>query len=137
MSQLRRRFLTQFGVAAAALALGKSSVVLAAAANAKPTEFGYSAFVPLVGRAFKLDHAGAKAPDMNLVKVVALKSAKGYADERKAREQCFTLVFRSAEKSTVADGVYEFSTAGQMTFSAFMSPIGNDGRSYQVVFNRI
>jgi hypothetical protein len=144
MSQLRRRFLQQVGAAAAVLVLGKSADVLAASskkpaaakAQASSGDLSVAAFAPLVGRAFQLEHDGNKALDLKLSKVVPLKSTKGYADEAKARENAFTLVFQSAEKSSLSEGIYDFSTSGRATFSAFMSPILGDGRSYQVVFNR-
>jgi hypothetical protein len=140
MSQPRRQFLRLFGAAATLLALGEFAPAAAAAAKASPAkgvaEMDYSAFAQLAGRGFRLTRDGKAMPDLKLAKVVPLKSTKGYADERVARAQCFTLVFRSEQPSALAEGVYDFSAAGVATFQAFMSPILGDGRSYQVVFNR-
>jgi hypothetical protein len=115
---------------------------LVAAASAKTSsakslsEMDYSSFAQLVGKGFRLARDGKPALDLALAKVVPLKSAKSYADERIARAQCFTLVFRSAERSSLPEGIYDFSASGVSTFQAFISPILGDGRTYQVVFNR-
>lgn len=141
MSQPRRHFLRLIGVGAAMLALGESSLVAAAPAKSVPAKslaaMDYVAFTQLVGKGFRLARDGEPAPDLSLAKVVPLKSTKGYADERSARSQSFTLVFRSTERSAIPEGIYDFSASGVATFQAFMSPILGDGRSYQVVFNRI
>ena len=139
MSQPRRQFLRLVGAAAALCALGESTLVAAAAKGASAknlSEMDYSAFAQLVGKGFRLARDGKPALDLALAKVVPLESTKGYADERRARAQCFTLVFRSAERSALPQGIYDFSTSGVATFQAFISPILGDGRSYQVVFNR-
>ncbi|WP_395684408.1 DUF6916 family protein [Dokdonella sp.] len=140
MSQPRRQFLRLFGVSAAMFALGESSLVAAASAKTSSaknlSEMDYSSFAQLVGKGFRLARDGKPAVGLQLAKVVPLKSAKGYADERIARAQCFTLVFRSAERSALPEGIYDFSVSGVQTFQAFISPILGDGRSYQVVFNR-
>ena len=140
MSQPRRQFLRLVGVAATMLALGESALAAAAPAKSAPakslSEMDYSSFAQLVGKGFRVARDGKTALDLALAKVVPLKSAKGYADERVARAQCFTLVFRSAERSALPEGIYDFSVSGVQTFQAFISPILGDGRSYQVVFNR-
>jgi hypothetical protein len=140
MSQPRRQFLRLFGAAAAMLALGESTLLAAASAKTSSakhlSEMDYSSFAQLVGKGFRLARDGKPALDLALAKVVPLKSAKGYADERIARAQCFTLVFRSTERSALPEGIYDFSVSGVETFQAFISPILGDGRSYQVVFNR-
>jgi hypothetical protein len=133
MSQ-RRRFLLQLGAASVVLSLGRAGDVLAAA-SAPAADFSVSAFTPLIGRSFKLVREGTSA-DLRLAEVVPLKNAKGYPDEKRALERCFTLVFRSEQPSALADGIYEFSTAGRAGFSAFMSPILGDKHSYQVVFSQ-
>ena len=130
----RRRFLLQLGAASVALSLGKAGEALAAAA-APSADLSVSAFAPLIGRKFELARDGASTA-LKLVKVVPLKSAKGYADEKRALERCFTLVFRSDAPSALAEGIYEFNSSGRLGFSAFMSPILGDKRSYQVVFNQ-
>ncbi|TCO38240.1 DUF6916 family protein [Dokdonella fugitiva] len=134
----RRRFLLQLGAASVALSLGKAGEVLAAAPASAPAaaDFSVSAFAPMVGRPFKLVRDGASA-DLRLARVVPLKNAQGHADEKRARERCFTLVFRSEQPSALEEGIYEFSTAGRPAFSAFMSPILGDKRSYQVVFSQV
>jgi len=140
MSQPRRQFLRLLGASAAMLALGESNWVAAASATPSSaknlSEMDYSSFAHLVGKGFRLARDGKPALDLALAKVVPLKTAKGYADERAARAQCFTLVFRSAERSSLPEGIYDFSASGVATFQAFISPILGDGRSYQVVFNR-
>jgi hypothetical protein len=140
MSQPRRQFLRLVGAAAALCALGESTLVAAAATKSESakslTEMGYSSFARLVGKGFRLARDGKPALDLALAKVVPLTNAKGYADERVARAQCFTLVFRSAGRSALPEGIYDFSVGGVAPFQAFMSPILGDGRSYQVVFNR-
>jgi hypothetical protein len=140
MSQHRRQFLRLFGAATALLAVGDFRVLAAAPAkhpSAKSlAEMDYSAFAQLVGSGFRLARDGKPALDLKLAKVVPLKSAKGYADERAARAQCFTLIFRSAQASSLPEGLYDFSSTGLATFPAYISPILGDGRSYQVVFNR-
>jgi len=140
MSQPRRQFLRLFGVSAAMLALGETTLVAAASAKTSSakslSEMDYSSFAQLVGKGFRLARDGRPALDLALAKVVPLKNAKGYADERVARAQCFTLVFRSAERSALPEGIYDFSASGVSTFQAFISPILGDGRTYQVVFNR-
>ena len=141
MSQHRRRqFLRLVGAAAAVCALGESSLVAAAAKGASATsrsDLDYPSFSQQVGKDFHLARDGKPALDLALAKVVPLKTAKGYADERKARAQCFTLVFRSGEPTALPEGIYDFSAAGVAGFQAYISPINGDGRSYQVVFNRI
>ncbi|MGN6518456.1 MAG: DUF6916 family protein [Dokdonella sp.] len=134
MSQ-RRRFLLQLGAASVVLSLGKAGEVFAAASAPAAADFSVSAFTPLIGRSFKLVREGTSA-DLRLAEVVPLKNAKGYPDEKRALERCFTLVFRSEQPSALADGIYEFGTAGRAGFSAFMSPILGDKRSYQVVFSQ-
>jgi len=132
MSQPRRQFLRLAGAAAAVLAFGRTPLATASAAAGN----GFSSFAPRVGRTFRVSREGGPAHDLVLAKAVPLANAKGYPDERKAREQCFTLVFRSAEASDLAEGVYAFDAPGVRSFEAYMSPINGDGRSYQVVFNR-
>jgi uncharacterized protein DUF6916 len=137
MPQDRRRFLGHAVVAAAALlTLGRSGLSVAAGAGASPG-FGLRALQGMVGRTFTLAQGGGSAVPLRLAQVVPLKKTTGYADAALAREQCFTLVFQSAQRSALAEGIYEFSSEGLAPFSAFMSPIRGDGVSYQVVFSRI
>ena len=138
MSQPRRQFLRLFGAAATLLALGDFPLLASAKGSSAKNlaEMDYSSFAQLVGSGFRLARDDKPALDLKLAKVVPLKSVKGYADERVARAQCFTLVFRSAQSSALPEGLYDFSTTGVATFQAYMSPILGDGHSYQVVFNR-
>lgn len=140
MPQPRRQFLRLAGASVAMLAFGKTTLVAAASAKAASaknlSEMDYASFAQLVGQGFRLARDGKPALDLALAKVVPLKSTKGYSDERSARAQCFTLVFRSAERSALPEGIYDFSASGVQTFQAFISPILGDSRSYQVVFNR-
>ena len=135
MSQTRRRFLRQIGAATTMLALGDSAFAAGAAAK-DLSAMDYPAFAQRVGHGFQLAQGGKAVVELSLIKVVPLASTKGYADERRARAQCFTLVLQSAQRSSLAEGIYDFSAAGMTTFAAFISPIRGDGRSYQVVFNR-
>lgn len=135
MLQPRRQFLRLFGAGAAVLALGRSAAAAAAPATSLPAT-DYSSFARLVGSAFRLARDGKPVIELDLAKVVPLQSVKGYADERQARAQCFTLVLRSARRSDLPEGIYDFSATGVATFQAFISPISGDGRSYQIVFNR-
>jgi len=138
MPQDRRRFLGHAAVAAAALfTLGRSGLSIAATVGATSPGFGLRALQGMVGRTFTLEQAHGSTASLRLAQVVPLKKTTGYADAALAREQCFTLVFQSAQRSTLAEGIYEFSSEGLAPFSAFMSPIRGDGVSYQVVFGRI
>jgi hypothetical protein len=138
MQHLRRRFLHQLSLAAAALAFGK--VQAASRLGTIPVSkagLGCSAFLPLVGHDFSVARATALLGTLRLVEVARLPNPSGYPDPAKALEQCFTLVFEAQTKVPLAEGMYTLSAGKFVPFDAFMSPIRGDGRSYQVVFNRI
>jgi hypothetical protein len=132
----RRRFLGHAAVAALALVAGGRSSRALAAATVAPQPFGLGAMQRRIGQVFTLEAGGTQA-SLQLAEVVPLKKTTGYADAALAREQCFTLVFRSAQSAALAEDIYAFSSSGVAPFSAFMSPIRGDRRSYQVVFNRL
>lgn len=135
MSQPRRRFLQQFALATAALAFGRAQL---AQAGAKPADGpGYSAFAPQVGHDFIATRASSATTVLKLAKVGRPRSLKGYPDLARAREQCFTLVFEGDAATPLPEEIYTLSGIGIAPFEAFMSPFGDSGRHYQVVFNRI
>ena len=135
MSQPRRRFLQQFALATAALALGRTQL---AQAGAKPADGpGYSAFARQVGHDFIATRASSATAVLKLADVSRPRSLKGYPDLARAREQCFTLVFEGDAATPLPEAIYTLSAIGVGPFEAFMSPVGASGRRYQVVFNRI
>ncbi len=132
----RRRFLGHAAVAAAGLlTLGRSGFALAASSGGSGA-FGLATLQRMVGQAFTLEREHGAAVSLQLVQVVPLRTTSGYADAERAREQCFTLVFRGTREVPLAEGIYEFSSEGLASFSAFISPIRGDGVSYQAVFGR-
>jgi hypothetical protein len=135
MSQPRRRFLQQLALATAALACGRAE--LAQAGTKAVGGSGYSAFEPLVGHDFVATHAGGTTAVLKLAGISRPRSLKGYPDPAKAREQCFTLVFEGDAAMPLPEQTYTLSAIGAAPFEAFMSPLGDGGRRYQVVFNRI
>lgn len=139
MSQPRRRFLQQLALAGVALALGRAHAAPADAkgAPAQDTTPGYSAFAALVGREFSARHETLPTASLELAEVLRPRSLRGYPDVAKAREQCFTLIFRGEAGQHLAQGIYRLDAPGLAGFDAFMSPVESDGGSYQVVFNRI
>lgn len=138
MPQPRRRFLQQLALAGVALTLGRTHAAQAAAKDAaQGGEPGYSAFAALVGREFNATREASPMASLKLAEVLRLKSLRGYADAAKAREHCFTLIFRGEAGQRLPEGIYRLGTTGLASFDAFMSPVGGDGISYQVVFNRV
>jgi hypothetical protein len=140
MPQLRRRFLQQLGLAAAAsLTLGKVQAATRAIGIAPVVKsgFGYSAFLPQVGHDFTVMRKSSTAATLRLIEIVQLENAAGYPDPFAAHEQCFTLVFENQTKMFLPEGIYSFSAGKFGAFDAFVSPIRGDNRSYQVVFNRV
>jgi hypothetical protein len=138
MQQLRRHFLLQFGLSAAALSFGKVQAA-ARLVGVSPSQsvLGYSVFVKQVGHDFTATRASVPAVSLRLIEVDQLRSAAGYPDPATAFEQCYTLVFEAQSKTALREGVYTLGAKGVASFDAFVSPIRGDGRSYQVVFNRI
>ncbi|MEO6689153.1 MAG: hypothetical protein ABIS07_13910 [Dokdonella sp.] len=140
MPQLRRRFLQQLGLAAAAsLALGKVSAATRAIGIAPVVKsgLGYSAFLPQVGHDFTAMRAASPTATLRLVEIVQLANVRGYPDPFAALEQCFTLVFENQTKARLPEGIYSLSAGKFAAFDAFVSPIRGDNRSYQAVFNRV
>lgn len=134
MSQPRRRFLQQFVLATTVLAFGRSQL---AHAGAKAVDGDHAAFARHVGREIVATHASGTTAVLKLAKVSRPRSLKGYPDPVKAREQCFTLVLEGDAATPLPEEIYTLSAIGIGPFDAFMSPFGDDGRHYQVVFNRI
>ena len=140
MPQLRRRFLQQLGLAAAAsLALGKVQAATRAIGIAPVIKsgLGYSAFLQHVGHDFTAMRESTPTATLRLIEIVQLSNPSGYPDPFAALEQCFTLVFESQTKRLLPEGMYSLSAGKLGAFDAFVSPIRGDNRSYQVVFNRI
>lgn len=140
MSQLRRRFLQQLGIAAAAvLTLGKVQAATRAIGINPVTKSGmsYSAFLPQVGHDFTATRASSPTTTLRLVEIVQLQNPSGYPDPFAALEQCFTLVFENQTKVLLPEGIYSLSAGKSAAFDAFVSPIRGDHRSYQAVFNRV
>lgn len=135
MSQPRRRFLQQFALASAALACGRAPLALAGSSSVG--DAGYSSFAPRVGHDFMATRASGETAVLKLAKVDRPRSFVGYPDPTRAREQCFTLVFEADAANPLPDAIYTLSAIGVAPFEAFMSPLGDSGRRYQVVFNRI
>jgi hypothetical protein len=138
MPHPRRRFIQQFALASVALALGRAHAAPAGAKStpAQDTTPGYSTFAALVGREFSARHEASPTTSLELAEVVRPKSLRGHPDAQKAREQCFTLIFRGEAGQRLPQGIYRLDMPGLAGFDAFMSPVGG-GDSYQVVFNRI
>lgn len=138
MPQPRRHFIQQFALAGVALALGRAHAAPAGAksAPAQDTTPGYSTFAALVGRAFSVRQEASPTTSLELAEVLRPRSLRGYPNTEKAREQCFTLIFRGEAGQPLPQGIYRLDTPGLAGFDAFMSPVDRDGDCYQVVFNR-
>lgn len=140
MPQPRRRFLQQLAIAATALASTRALRVHAAERPADAP--GHSAFAACVGRDFTATCAPGGTTVLKLAEVARPRNLTGYPDPARAREMCFTLVFEGDAATPLPEAIYTLGAigpdaAGIGTFEAFMSPIGNSGRRYQIVFNRI
>ncbi|HEX7770325.1 MAG TPA: hypothetical protein VF422_09910 [Dokdonella sp.] len=133
MSQPRRRFLQQFALAGAALALVRTP--LAQAASKVPSPAGYSAFASQVGRRFTATDASGSTTVLTLAKVGRPRTFAGRRDPVMAREQCFTLVFECDAGTSLPEAIYTLGAVDVEPFEALVSPFGDRGR-YQVVFNR-
>ncbi len=133
MSQPRRRFLQQFALASAALALVRTP--LAQAGSTSPLQAGYSAFAAQLGRRFTATDASGSTTVLTLAKVGRPRTLAGHRDPATAREHCFTLVFQSDAGTRLPEAIYTLGAVDVEAFDALVSPFGDGGR-YQVVFNR-
>ena len=100
------------------------------------SDVSYDALLPLVASDFDVADNGTKVQTLKLVKVWRQASMKGYRDPVQAMRNSFTLVLRSAQASALKEGIYTFSHPKMASFTAFISPISGDRRTYQIVYNR-
>jgi hypothetical protein len=133
MSQPRRRFLQQFALASAALALIRTP--LAQAGSTATSQAGYSAFAAQVGRRFTATDASGTTAVLTLAKVARPRTLAGHRDPAMAREHSFTLVFECDAGTRLPEAIYTIGAVDVAAFDALVSPFGDGGR-YQVVFNR-
>ena len=136
MSTARRRFLKSAAtitVAAATLSLHDA---IADTVTKTSSDVSYDALLPFVASDFDVTENGTKVETLKLVKVWRQASMKGYRDPQQAMHNSFTLVLRSAQPSALKEGIYTFSHAKMRSFTAFISPISGDKRTYQIVYNR-
>ena len=133
MSQPRRRFLQQFALATAALAIVRAP--LAQAAATVPSQMGYATFAAQVGRRFTATDASGSTTVLTLAKVSRARALSAQRDPALAREHSFTLVFECDAGTSLPEAIYTLGAVDVESFEAFVSPFGDAGR-YQVVFNR-
>ncbi|MDR3386534.1 MAG: hypothetical protein P4L92_05730 [Rudaea sp.] len=137
MSTARRRFLHNAAIAAvAALAVPLRVVSAASAVGTTSNDVDHDSMVPLIASDFKVSQGGTQLASLQLVAVNRPASLKGYRDPQQAARNTFTLIFRSEQPSTLKEGIYTFSSPRHAAFSAFISPINGDQRTYQIVYNR-
>lgn len=133
MSQPRRRFLQQFALASAALAIVRAP--FAQTATTIPAQMGYATFASQVGRRFTATDASGSTTVLTLAKVSRARMPSGHRDPAKAREHSFTLVFECDAGTSLPEAIYTLGAVEVESFEALVSPFGDAGR-YQVVFNR-
>ncbi|MEO7063063.1 MAG: hypothetical protein ABI082_04715 [Dokdonella sp.] len=138
MSQPRRRFLQQIALVCTALVLERAHAAPSQSKDTATKEdaLGYATFAALVGREFNVTRETSNAT-LKLAEVVRPKSLRSYPNVAKSREKCFTLIFKGDADRRLPEGIYRVGAIGLASFDAFMSPVGNTGVGYQVVFNRI
>jgi len=137
MSKARREFLQDAAwVALAMLAtpLGRASAVAGTAATAG--EVDYAALVPHIGTDLAVTQEGSQLETLRLVAVDQATSLRGYRNPVQAALNSFTVILRSKQPSALREGIYVFNHPKVPAFSAFVSPIKGDGRTFQIVFNR-
>jgi hypothetical protein len=138
MSKARRHFL-QGAATVAVVALAVPLRILGAAAPttaATSDDVNYDSFSPLIASDFVVLQNGAAAATLRLVNIERLSSLQGYRDPVQAALNSFTLILRSEQPSALKEGIYTFSNPRLAPFSAFISPINGDHRTYQIVYNR-
>jgi hypothetical protein len=136
MSTARRRFLKSAAITAVAAASMSLRDALAERLTASSSDISYDALLPLVASDFDVTENGAKVETLTLVKLWRQSSMKGYRNPTQAMRNSFTLILRSAQPSTLKEGIYTFSHSKMPSFTAFISPISGDKRTYQIVYNR-
>ncbi len=134
MRKSRRRFLQN--VTVAALAALSTRLRVAKAAPAEATfAVDYDTLVPLIDKDFGVWQDSEQVASLRLVAVKGPTSTKGYGDPLQAARNSFTLILRSAQPSALKEGIYTFNNPKLAAFSAFISPITGDQRTYQIVYN--
>lgn len=138
MPWVRRQFLQWAGVSAVAC-LGASRAVLAVAPAQGVPDFGidYDSFKAREGGNFLAATQTGEPVSLCLDSVQRAPNLIGYPNLDRARAGCFSLVFRSAVSVDLAEGIHAFRTPTGEEFAALISPLARDGRSFQVVFNRL
>jgi hypothetical protein len=136
----RRGFLQLAGVGTAACVTGgRAGAVEVASASASRPAFGisYEHFRACEGRDFMVAVQTDEPVSLRLREVVAAPTLEGYPRPRQTLSGCFTLVFESEQAVDLVEAIHAILTPEGDTFAALVSPLGNDGRRFQVVFNRI
>jgi len=136
MGTPRRRFLKSAAIATVAAATMSLHDAIAEQLTATSSDVSYDTVLRFVASDFDVAENGTRIETLKLVKVSRPTSMKGYRDPEQAMRNTFTLVLRSAQPSTLKEGIYTFSHAKMASFTAFISPISGDKRTYQIVYNR-
>jgi len=136
MSTARRRFLKSAAITAVAAATMSLQDAFAETVTASSSDVSYDVLLPFVASDFDVTENGAKVQTLKLVKIWRQAAMKGYRDPVQAMRNSFTLVLRSAQPSALKEGIYTFSHPKMRSFTAFISPVSGDKRTYQIVYNR-